>query len=198
MIPAGYEIPVAVFLVAGGIVSCFLGERIFRLVLAIYGFVFGALVATSIVGDGSATTSLLAALGGGLIGALVLMIAYFMGVALVGAALAVLALHVGWTYIGGEPHPGIVIGCAIFGALVALVMQRYVIVTGTAFGGAWLLLIGVMALSGQATAKAAGGTEGWLAYPLHPVTGHPWMVPAWIVLGIVGVLVQLGLTARRA
>src|SRR2546421_443102 len=42
MLPASYQLPAAVLLLAGGIVSCFFGYRLFRTVLAIFGFILGA------------------------------------------------------------------------------------------------------------------------------------------------------------
>ncbi|MBI4263501.1 MAG: hypothetical protein HY657_03915, partial [Acidobacteria bacterium] len=50
MLPAVYQLPAAVVLLAGGIVSCFFGYRLFRIVLAIFGFILGALAASSIFG----------------------------------------------------------------------------------------------------------------------------------------------------
>ena len=38
MLPPSYEFPAAILLVIGGAVACFAGYRLFRFVLAIYGF----------------------------------------------------------------------------------------------------------------------------------------------------------------
>ena len=86
MLPAAYQVPAAVLLLGGGLLACFVGQRLFRLVLGIYGFVTGALLASTIVGPVETTTHLLAMLGGGIAGALVLILAYFVGVALVGSS----------------------------------------------------------------------------------------------------------------
>ena len=43
MLPASYQLPAAAMLLAGGVVSCFFGYRLFRIVLAIFGFMLGAL-----------------------------------------------------------------------------------------------------------------------------------------------------------
>src|SRR4249920_4046572 len=87
MLPPAYQLPAAAFLIAGGLVSCFAGYRLFRVVLSIYGFILGALLATSIAGAGSTGTLLIWALVGGLAGALILNLAYFLGVVLVGASI---------------------------------------------------------------------------------------------------------------
>ena len=75
-------------------------------------------------------------------------------------------------------------------------LQRYVIIVGTAFGGAWTLIVGVMALLGNRAALAAA-TAGdvWVAYPLSPAPGQRWVLYAWLALSVVGTGVQLGFTA---
>ncbi len=196
MIPAVYQVPAAVLLLVGGLLSCFLGYRIFRIVLAIYGFILGALVATSVLGAVETSTTILVGLGGGLAGALLLVFAYFVGVALVGAALAAVLVHFVWSYAGGDPHPLVVIVACVVGALASLSLQRYVIVLGTAFGGAWTLLVGVLTLAGHEAAAAATRGDGWLTYPLYPAPGQRWVQLVWIVLGVAGAVVQLGVTGR--
>ncbi len=137
MFPATYQVPAAVILLGGGLLSCFVGHRLFRVVLGIYGFVAGALVASAIFGPGDPQGALLSMLIGGVVGALVLILAYFVGVALVGAALGAILIHVIWAQLGREPHPFMVIAGTVAGALGALALQRYVIIAATAFAGAW-------------------------------------------------------------
>ena len=50
MLPASYQLPAAAILLLGGIVSCFFGYRLFRTVLAIFGFILGGLLASSVFG----------------------------------------------------------------------------------------------------------------------------------------------------
>ena len=45
MIPASYQMPAAALLLLGGIISCFFGYRLFRTVLAIFGFIIGGMLA---------------------------------------------------------------------------------------------------------------------------------------------------------
>ena len=197
MLPASYEAPAAVVLIAGGALACFFGHRVFRIVLAIYGFILGALIATSILAPVETSTTWITAVVGGLIGAAILVPAYFLGVAFAGAALAALLVHVAWSHFGREPHPFFVIGGCIAGALLAVWAQRLVVIVGTAFGGAWTLLAGALAITGQrAVAAAAGKADHWLTYPLDPAPGHQWVKVAWLALGIMGTAVQLGYTAN--
>lgn len=198
MLPVAYQVPAAILLVAGGLVACFAGYRVFRIVLGIYGFFLGALVATSAMGTSDTTWLIGAALVGGLVGALILVAAYFVGVALIGAGLAALALNMLWSqFATGEPGAILVIVVAIVGALVALSLQRYVIIIGTAFGGAWTTLVGGLALMGHRNAaELAERADVWVVYPTNPAPGQGWVVLVWIVLGLIGVFVQLGYTAK--
>jgi len=192
MLPVTLQIPAAIILLAGGLVSCFAGYRLFRVVLSIYGFILGALLATSIAGAGSTATLLIWALVGGLAGALILNLAYFLGVVLVGASIGALLATVLFGRGGGDPHTLVVVLFAIAGAVAASMLQRYVIVAGTAFGGAWTALVGAMALVGdKAAAKAASVNDVWVVYPLDPAPGRKWLPIAWLVLGLAGLVVQL-------
>jgi hypothetical protein len=195
MLPIAFRVPAAAFFVAAGALATFAGYRLFRVVLGIYGFVLGALAASAIVGGEASGYLILAAILGGVIGALILIGAYFMGVALVGAGLGALAVNFIWAQLAREPHVLIVIAAAVIGALAALALQRYVIIVGTAFGGAWTLIVGLMALLGNPSAmSAAAAGNVWVAYPLSPAPGQRWVPVAWIVLGLIGTTVQLGWT----
>src|ERR1051326_5510316 len=96
MLPHAYELPAAIAFIVGGALACFAGYRLFRLVLAVYGFILGAMIASSVMGPTNTTGMIVAALVGGLVGALVLVFAYFVGIALAGAGLAVVLVHVFW------------------------------------------------------------------------------------------------------
>jgi hypothetical protein len=195
MLPASFQTPAAVVLLAGGIVSCFAGYRVFRIVLGIYGFILGALFASSAMGTEHTTWMIVAALAGGVVGALILIAAYFVGVALLGAGIGALAASLVWASLGREPGAAVVIVFSIAGALGALALQRYVIVGATAFGGAWTIIVGALALMGRHVAlDAAARNNVWLAYPMSPAPGQYWVLFAWVALGAVGVIVQLTLT----
>ena len=198
MLPHSYEVPAAVLLVLGGALSCFAGYRLFRVVLAIYGFVLGGSIASSTLAATNASGQLVAWLVGGLVGALVLVLAYFVGIALIGAGLGALVAHVGWSYFGaGDPPAVLIIVLAILGACGAMVLQRYVIIVATAFGGAWTMLLGIVAMTDRQGA-ATRSADVWVMYPLTPAPDQRWLPVAWVVLGVIGTAVQLGVTARKS
>ena len=196
MLPASFQLPAAIVLLVGGLISCFAGYRVFRVVLGIYGFILGALLTSGAMGtDGG--WMIAAALVGGVVGALILIAAYFVGVALLGAGIGALATSLIWASLGREPSAWIVIVFAIAGALAALALQRYVIIGATSFGGAWTIIVGALALSGAKVAvDAAARNNVWLAYPMNPAPGQYWVLLVWIALGISGVFTQLAVTAK--
>jgi hypothetical protein len=199
MLPQSYQLPAVILLLLSGALTCFAGYRLFRVVLAIYGFILGAMLASSVMGITNSAGMILAALIGGILGAVVLVFAYFVGIALVGAGLGAMIAHVGWSVMRpGDPPAAAIIVLAIFGAIAAMVLQRYVIIVSTAFGGAWTILVASLALVGdRAAARAVASGEVWILYPTTPAPGDRWVPVVWIVLGLIGTAVQLGVTGRR-
>ena len=197
MLPASFQAPAAIILLIGGLLACFAGYRIFRVVLGIYGFILGALFASNVVGgEQSGAMMLAAAIGGGLVGALLLIAAYFVGVALIGAGLGAGAANLIWAAFNREPHIVVVLVLAVIGALAALRLQRYVIVVATAFGGAQTVVVGAAALIGNRAAASAAARAVYTVYPLNPMPETMLDAIAAIVLGIAGVAVQLMVTAK--
>ncbi|MEO6213134.1 MAG: DUF4203 domain-containing protein [Vicinamibacterales bacterium] len=196
MLPASFQTPAALILLLGGLLACFAGYRVFRVVLGIYGFILGALLATSAVGTDHNMWMLGAAIAGGVCGALLLIAAYFVGVALIGAGLGAVAVNLIWAAAGREPHVAVVIVVAIVGALAALALQRYVIVIATGFGGAQTVVVGVAALMGSGAGGTAAARAVYSVYPLDPMPGTLMDSAAALGLGIVGILVQLFVTSK--
>ena len=195
MIPASYQVPFAVLLCLGGTVACFFGYRLFRIVLAITGFILGALATSSVFGVSDTIPMLVAGFVGGLVGAGILFAAYFVGVALVGAGLGAFFAHVGFGLYDREPPFLALLFIIIVGAVAASYLQRYFIIVFTSFGGAGTLIVGAMALVGDQAARAATVTqEPWVVYLLNPAPDRQWMRIVWFVLGLIGTAVQLGWT----
>ena len=136
-----------------------------------------------------------AALGGGAVGALIMFFGYFVGVALVGAGIGALAVHMLWSRLGTDPHPVVVILAAVAGAASAMALQRYVIIIATAFAGAWTLLLSALTLANRGQ-KLASAPEVWILYPLDPTPSRRWVVVAWLLIGLAGIFIQLRFTGR--
>ena len=141
MLPAAYQVPAAAILLAGGLVACFSGYRLFKFVLGIFGFIVGAIAARSIFGAVDTTPMIIGALVGGIAGAALLLAAYFVGVALVGAGVGALLVNLIWTQIEGDPHPAVVILFSVFGSLACIGLNYYFINEYGIMGAAYANLI---------------------------------------------------------
>src|SRR6185369_9097786 len=169
MLPQTFELPAAIVLVLSGAVACFAGYRLFRIVLAIYGFILGAMLASSMMGITNTTGMLVAGFVGGLVGALLFTFAYYVGIGILGASMAVFLIHVFWDYSKHADPPAVaVIVASIAGAIMAMVLQRYVIIVSTSFSGAWTMIVGAMATMGNRAAERAAAANVWILYPFNP------------------------------
>ncbi len=102
VLPAAYGLPASIALILGGAVACFAGHRLFRIVLGIYGFIIGAMFTSSMMGASSQMAMIAGAIVGGLAGSLVLVMAYFVGIAIIGAGLGALIGHTVWAWMGKD------------------------------------------------------------------------------------------------
>ncbi|HXT68198.1 MAG TPA: DUF4203 domain-containing protein [Vicinamibacterales bacterium] len=198
MIPAPYTTTAAALFALGGLVTCFAGYRLFRFVLGLYGFFLGWMVGTALIdANNGAVMHLMAGLGGGVVGAIVMVFAYFVGVGLIGAGLAAMALNFVWRAFSADPPTLILVVVCVIGAVVALNVQRWVVIFGTALAGAWTALVGLTALFGDGAAlKAASAPNVWVVYPTNLMPGGWMLTAAWFVLAIVGVFVQMSTSSK--
>jgi hypothetical protein len=194
MIQASLATPVALILVVGGLLACFAGYRLFRFVLGIYGFLLGAFITTAVTGSQDAWVMTMAVLVGGIVGAIMMILAYFVGVGLVGAGLAALVVNVAWRALelGDAPPTFVIVLVAVLGALGALSVAKFVVIFGTALAGSWTALIGGLAIRGDADAITAATTGTiWVLYPLDAGAERWWVLPVWLGMAGLGALIQL-------
>jgi hypothetical protein len=197
MVPGAYAVPVAVILVISGAVACFGGYRLFRVVLGVYGFILGAMVTSSVMGTSSTWALVMAAAVGGIIGAVLMIAAYFVGVGLIGAALASLAVHLVWRVIGGDPPTALLVIMAVLGALGALSVARYVAVIGTALAGSWTMIVGGLALSGRKFVSLPVTSDNiWVVYGAGPLPGNWVVIVSGVLLALAGAVVQMTTTSK--
>jgi hypothetical protein len=185
------QIPAAIILLAVGLLACFMGYRLFRWLLAIYGFLGGAYVTSLFIDALEPWLAAVTVVGGGVVGAMVMLLVYLAGVAILGAGLGVLAVSLFWTPPTGDAEWWVVVVACLVGAIVAVSLQRYVIIVGTSFGGAWTALVGALALGGHAKALAAAGGDMSQLYPMASANGQVPFAIGWFGLGLLAALVQL-------
>jgi hypothetical protein len=191
MLPTSYQLPAGALLIAVGLLACFAGYRLFRIVLTVYGFVLGALFASTLVAPSDAVAMLVALGVGGLLGAVIMYAGYIVGVALVGGGLGVTLAHAAWTaWRGSEPGVIVVIFAAVVGATLATALQREIVIVATAFMGAQTAVAGIVAALATRAARRPGQDDVWVGHLGIPAVGRSWQFLAWVALGIVGTVVQ--------
>lgn len=193
---------VALLSIGLGVVYCFFGYRIFKVILGILGFVSGAYMAAaiafSLLGREQAVLVILAGLAGGVIGAVLVVTFYFIGIFLLGAWLGGLLgiLLTG----GGESTVAtvIILVLALIGGIVALMLQKLMIVISTALSGAWAIVSGVFRFLGN----GRGAIRPFQYYPdlraLRSMDAWGYvMLLCWVLIGIAGMVVQYRITRER-
>jgi membrane associated rhomboid family serine protease len=135
----------------------------------------------------------LGAVAGGLVGAALLVIFYFVGVFVVGALAGAVLLDMLGLLLGFNMPVFILIVAGIVAGVAALFFQRYAIVAATALSGAWAAVGGLFSLiSGRelalrqvfdrASAAQRAGVAVWIVLGI------------WLALSIAGAAVQLRTT----
>lgn len=128
-------------LLAAGLLYCFLGYRLFRMVLALTGFLAAGGVAAVLAGwvsQGNVIAMVIAGILGGLCGAFALSFLYRVGVFFLGFLGVLLAAYTILQGIETPWRPWIVVCAAVAGGLLALWIERPVMTMATAVIGAWL------------------------------------------------------------
>ena len=192
-----FHVPVAIILLGGGLLACFLGYRLLRTLLALYGFIGGVVIATMFVGQLETWLAIIVTIVGGVAGSVLAVVAYLAGVAVLGAGLAAVALNVAWSYRGGEPNVWVVLVACLLGALLALAVRRYVLILATSFGGAWTAIVGGLALAGNSAAVAAATGSVDQLPPVADARTHLGFVLGWCGLGGLAFLIQIRDMGRR-
>ncbi|UCF04285.1 MAG: TMEM198/TM7SF3 family protein [bacterium] len=137
----------AILSIVFGILVCFWGYRIFRIVLGILGFILGAYVVGALafhLSGGSYIITFVAGLIGGVIGAVLIGVVYYIGVFVLGA-LAAITFGSFMVAAGGHSMPVVlIIVLAIIGGVLTVIFQKLVIVLSTAIIGSWGIITGII------------------------------------------------------
>ena len=168
---------------AAGTLYCFLGYRTLKFVLGLTGFLLAGTVAAVLLGLVSAGNPVAMAIGGligGIAGAFALFFLYKTGIFFLGLLGAVLVAH---TLLDVRPEawvPVAVLAAGVIGGLLALWLQRPVIMVLSAAIGAWFIVAGM--------AFFFMGAD-WLeeySVSLEVPEGRPILLAAWAVLTAMG------------
>jgi len=182
-----------------GLLACFWGQRLFKVVLAAAGFFAGGILggtAISFVTEEQLFV-LIGAAAFGVVGAVSLVIFYYVGVfmsgALVCAGVAGAAL---FQFVDNPERPvvmivGIVSG--LLGGVLAMRLQKLMVILGTATGGAASVVVGVTYFMDGSIDFATA--EGFI----RSVVGNreiTMIVVCWVFLSLLGMVVQSKLAPK--
>lgn len=196
IIGAGASILVPVLLIGFGLVNCLFGYRLFKLMLALWGFLLGVIVGATIannLAEGQTLWLVVGAVVGGLLGAVLLRSLYMFGVFVVGGIAGALLANAGGGVLGMETPLVVIIVFAIVGGIAAAILQRVAIILATAILGAWAIVRGIsLLLTGSDPLPA--GVASMTASPQE--IGLPLLVILILlaILGIVGIVIQFRTT----
>lgn len=142
--------------IAVGFLSCFFGARYFRPVLSLTGFIIGLFIGITIVAANNAPVNGIPPIGiGGIalgvgIGLVLAIVLYFLfdwSVIIAGAFLGVSAgffiINILNTPVNSTTSFIVIAVCAVIGAGVGYAVRRLIVVLGTAFNGAMLMVYGL-------------------------------------------------------
>jgi uncharacterized membrane protein YeaQ/YmgE (transglycosylase-associated protein family) len=189
------EMPAIVALIplALGVISCFWGYRLFRVILGIVGFIVGGFLAGSFafgLSGGSIIITVIAAIVGAIVGALLVSVFYYVGVFVIGAM-------VGWMLgsiaagMGGSASRlvlGIVL--AALCGILAVVFQRILIIVATACIGSWNVIAGLYFLVTGALYSPYVFLNPGQMFHLSGVRFY-FVFFLWVVLAIAGIVFQM-------
>ena len=199
-----------------GVIECFFGYRIIKMVLAFYGFMLGLIagvVYSVFVMAAPTGMALVITIACGVIGAVIMVLLLFVGVFLIGAgqgALLVLLVLVASGASRGRQfaigpdmfreHMVAFIAAGVVGGVIALIFRRFVIIVYTAFQGAGIVVLGALAATEDPVIRAL--SEGRLtdARQLTGMLGrrHSIALLCWLGLAILGVVVQYSSARTRS
>lgn len=205
---------VAVLAIAAGAVVCAFGYRLFRVAIFMCGFIVGGIAVASAIEflfkseDWMETASWIGFFVGGLIVAIIAVLLYTFSIFVIGAAAGVLlafTVHttVAYKVYPSEPNVVLVILCvllAIIGGVLALTIEKPVLVVATSFVGAVALVWGVGYFAGE----YPNGAD-LKHYSSVDINGDTIVsIPsAWwgylagtLVLFVLGMMIQFGKTGR--
>lgn len=131
-----------------GVLICFFGYRMVKFVLAVAGFILGA---SFVAGFGFTLTDgkeivviLIAAVAGGLIVGALFLFLYSAGVFLIGAIFGILLFSGIIGFVNSNTSPILYILPALVGGILALLLQKFMIILITSFTGAWVSVMAVL------------------------------------------------------
>lgn len=187
-----------VILILSGVLSCFFGYRIFKVILGFWGFVLGFFITQYLfqqyVGSND-TITLIAGLVGGVVGVFLLTSLYRVGIFALGAVFGYSVVMMLTAAGKLTQNPIVAILAAVLGGIIAILMQRSMMILSTAFGGAWLIALGI----GKLMNTDFDLWRLWQRPDLLQMENKIFYIlfGIWLLLGIFGTMLQFRLSKGK-
>ncbi len=182
----------ALFAIVAGVLLCFFGYRLLKLSLGLIGFIAGAYggwqLGLTLFHGSTGAGPLICGLIGGIVGMVLCLWVYLLGVFCVGAAAGSAIAGAIFHGVGHQVQPIILAALPIAFGLIALVAQKFMVVLSTAFSGAYFITAGIWPfVAGEKNAH-----EIWLHPAQQPASGTLTYgsLTVWLILVLVGITVQ--------
>ncbi len=173
--------------IAIGTLYCFLGYRTLKFVIGLTGFLLAAGSAAVLAGwlsQGHLLSMAIAALLGGLCGALALFFLYKTGIFVLGLLASALIAHQAFETRPESWIPLAVLGIGLAGGAIALLVERPVVIVATSAIGAWIVIAGMVFFLFNPDGMMEG--EGARAIDEYQLQ----IAAAWAALALFGILAQ--------
>ena len=194
-IPAPQLYGGAIVAIVLGVFYCFLGYRTIKLVIFMTAFLLAALFGGSLCWQLS-QENLVVALAGGLLAgvaaSLALVLLYRMGVFLVGLLAGVLVASGFIPEMSAPAALAVVAGAGIAGGVVALLVERPVLILATSAVGAWLIM------GGCACLYYGPRFPDVYTQAIDEVSGRLVLTLGWAVFAIAGMIAQFGTSPKKS
>lgn len=195
------EIPIyfALIPLVIGVISCFWGYRLFRVILGIVGFICAGSLAGSFafgLSGGSIIITVIAAVVGAVAGAFLVSVFYYLGVFALGAAggwmLGIMAA--GMAGYASSLVVGVV--SAVLCGILAVVFQRIIIIVATASVGSWNIIAALYFLAGGTFySPFVFWNPGWIFD--RAGSRYSLLFVIWLALAFAGIVFQLRFGRKR-
>ncbi len=181
----------ALFAVVAGVLLCFFGYRILKVSLGLIGFIAGAYggwQAGLALFHGSIGSATVCAVIGGMVGMVLCLWIYLLGIFSIGAAAGTAIAAAIFRGVGHQVPQIILIALPVASGLLALVAQKVMVVVSTAFSGAYLITAGLWPF----VAGAKSAREIWLHPAQQPASATMTYgsLAVWVILALLGLSVQ--------
>jgi hypothetical protein len=184
--------------IMAGLLICFCGYRILKVSLGIIGFIAGAFGGWQLglsLANNSAGIALACALVGGVVGMALCVFVYLLGIFLLGATAGAVVAAAFFSGIGHQIQPVIFLALPIAFGVIALLVQKFMIIVSTAFSGSYFIMAGIWPF----VVVDRNVSRIWL-HPAHhgsPGTLGYGALVLWALLAVLGVVVQVKASRKK-